>query len=275
MKPYTALSIAGFDGSGGAGIQADLKTFSALGCYGMTVLTALPIQNTCGVRNCYELPVSAIVEQLSAIFEDIRPDAIKIGMLFNAPIVESVAHFLKEHASNIPIVLDPVMIAKSGDALLLEKAVATLKSALIPLVSLITPNLPEAETLTGESARNIEEMPFMALELSKLGAKQVLLKGGHLSCEFSHDVLLAENQEMHWFKSERIDSKNTHGTGCTLSAAITAFLAQGLDIQEACLRAKNYLYHAIAGAKSQSLGLGNGPVHHFYHVWPKLEMDTF
>jgi hydroxymethylpyrimidine/phosphomethylpyrimidine kinase len=270
MKPHTALTIAGFDGSGGAGIQACIKTFSALGCYGMSVLTALPIQNTRGVKGCYELPVSAIKDQLEAIFEDIHPDAIQVGMLFNAPIIEAVAHFLQLHASHIPIVLDPVMIAKSGHPLLQNDAISTLKSTLIPITTLITPNLPEAEALTGQSASTIEEMQVLVHLLSQLGAKQVLLKGGHLPGEVAHDLLMDANCDMHWFKSEKIHSKNTHGTGCTLSAAITAFLAQGMDIKEACARAKTYLYQAILAAKDQTLGLGNGPVHHFYHVWPKL-----
>ena len=265
---YKSLSIAGFDGSGGAGIQADLKTFSAFGCYGMTVLTALPIQNTCGVRTCYEIPLQAIEEQLHAIFDDIRPDSIKIGMLLNSDIIELVASFLKKNAHDIPIVVDPVTVAKSGDPLLLPEAVDTLISLLMPLATLITPNLPEAYTFTGMNAQSEEEMLQVAQKLLTLGPQNVLLKGGHLNSSTSNDLLINKNGETHWFESPRIESKNTHGTGCTLSAAITACLAQGIEIEKACGIAKKYLFNAIKAAKDDSVGLGNGPVHHFYHLWP-------
>jgi hydroxymethylpyrimidine/phosphomethylpyrimidine kinase len=265
---YKALSIAGFDGSGGAGIQADLKTFSALGCYGMTVLTALPVQNTCGVRKCYEIPLQAIEDQLQAIFDDIRPDSIKIGMLFNSEIIELVANFLKSNAKDIPIVIDPVTVAKSGDPLLLPEAVDTLISKLMPLATLITPNLPEAQTFTGMDTQSEKDMVLIGQKLLQLGPQYVLLKGGHLTTSTSNDLLLGQNGVRHWFESLRIDSKNTHGTGCTLSAAITACLAQKIEIQQACGIAKNYLFHAIKAAKNDSVGAGHGPVHHFYHWWP-------
>lgn len=265
---YKALSIAGFDGSGGAGIQADLKTFSAFGCYGMTVLTALPVQNTCGVRTCYEIPLQAIEEQLYAIFEDIRPDSIKIGMLFKSEIIELVASFLKKNAVNIPIVVDPVTLAKSGDPLLLPEAIDTLVSLLMPLATLITPNIPEANTFTRLNAGTNEEMITVAQKLLDLGAQNVLLKGGHLDSEHSNDLLLGKNGLLKWFNSPRINSKNTHGTGCTLSAAITACLAQNIALEEACNISKRYLGEAIRAAKDNSPGLGNGPVHHFYHLWP-------
>jgi hydroxymethylpyrimidine/phosphomethylpyrimidine kinase len=265
---YKALSIAGFDGSGGAGIQADLKTFSALGCYGMTVLTALPVQNTCGVKTCYEIPLQAIEDQLHAIFEDIRPDAIKIGMLFKSDIIELVAAFLNKNAQDIPIVIDPVTIAKSGDSLLLPEAVDTLISKLIPLATLITPNLPEAHTFTGIEAQSEEDMLIVGEKLINLGSQFVLLKGGHLKTLNSNDLFLSKKGEAHWFKNPRINSKNTHGTGCTLSAAITAYLAQNIEIQKACELAKKYLFNAINASKEHSVGKGQGPVHHFYHIWP-------
>ncbi len=261
---YKCLSIAGFDGSGGAGIQADLKTFSAFGCYGMTVLTALPVQNTCGVRNCYEIPLQCIQEQLEAIFDDIVPDSIKIGMLFSTPIIELVADFLKEHAANIPIIIDPVMIAKSGDHLLKPEAVATLKSQLIPLATLITPNLPEAYTLTTEN----KDFFALANELLSLGCQAVLLKGGHAQGPESNDLFEDTTGEQTLLTATKIISKNTHGTGCTLSAAITACIAQGYSPLEACRHAKTYLTNAILAAQHQSVGKGQGPVHHFYHVWP-------
>ncbi|WP_133135729.1 bifunctional hydroxymethylpyrimidine kinase/phosphomethylpyrimidine kinase [Legionella rowbothamii] len=265
---YKALSIAGFDGSGGAGIQADLKTFSAFGCYGMTVLTALPVQNTCGVRNCYEIPLQAIEEQLHAIFDDIKPDAIKIGMLFNSDIIKLVTVFLKQHAQGIPIVVDPVTIAKSGDPLLLPEAVDTLISELMPLATLITPNLPEAHTFTDLNAQSAEEMIIVGQRLLALGPQHVLLKGGHLTSYTSNDLLMSHNGDSHWFESPRINSKNTHGTGCTLSAAITACLAQNIPMKKACAIAKNYLFEAIKAAKDNSVGQGHGPVHHFHHLWP-------
>lgn len=273
-NPPSALSIAGFDGSGGAGIQADLKTFSAWGCYGMTVLTALPVQNTLGVRNCYPLPLQAIKDQLNAIFDDIRPDCIKIGMLYTADIIEAVAECLKTRAAGIPLVLDPVTVAKSGDPLLLPEALESLKALLIPLASLITPNLPEATALTGMHAETAEAMPALANALLALGPEAVLLKGGHLAAAISDDLLLQQRGEPHWLKGNRIASKNTHGTGCTLSSAIAAGLAQGLDLYQASQAAKNYVYQAILAAKDQTLGKGQGPVHHFYHLWPEKGLPS-
>lgn len=263
---HKCLSIAGFDGSGGAGVQADLKTFSALGCYGMNVLTALPVQNTQGVRSCYQLLLSAIQEQLEAIFDDITPNSIKIGMLFNSEIIELVAHFLNKHARNIPIVLDPVMLAKSGDPLLLPEAVDTMKTKLIPLATIITPNLPEAYALTTET----EDITQLARNLLELGPNAVLMKGGHGTGSNSSDFYLDKEGHSSWLESPRIDSKNTHGTGCTLSSAIAAFLALGHTLPEACSLAKQYLYNAIEAAKNDSVGKGHGPVHHFHHIWPKL-----
>ncbi|WP_353743730.1 bifunctional hydroxymethylpyrimidine kinase/phosphomethylpyrimidine kinase [Legionella sp.] len=266
---YKALSIAGFDGSGGAGIQADLKTFSAFGCYGMTVLTALPVQNTQGVKSCYELPISAIDEQLHAIFEDIRPDSIKIGMLFKKEIVELVANFISQYAQGIPIVLDPVTVAKSGDSLLDPAALDAMKTHLIPLTSIITPNLPEAKTLLGSTS--LTNLPEMAQQLLELGTEYVLLKGGHLEDKHSNDLLLDREGNSHWLESPRVISKNTHGTGCTLSAAIASCLALGFNMPEACQTAKRYIFRAIDSAKNEDLGKGFGPVHHFYHLWPTLE----
>ncbi|KTD40676.1 bifunctional hydroxymethylpyrimidine kinase/phosphomethylpyrimidine kinase [Legionella parisiensis] len=270
---YKALSIAGFDGSGGAGIQADLKTFSALGCYGMTVLTALPVQNTCGVKSCYGIPLQAIEDQLNAIFDDIKPDSIKIGMLFSSEIISLVASFLKRKATGIPIVIDPVTVAKSGYPLLSPEAVDSLITGLMPLATLITPNLPEASTFTGETASSEKEMKYIGQKLLNFGPKYVLLKGGHLQSFESNDLLIGANGDTHWFSSPRINSQNTHGTGCTLSAAITACLAQKIDLVKACSIAKNYLFNAIKAAKDENIGQGNGPVHHFYHFWPVQLLD--
>lgn len=268
MTHYKALSIAGFDASGGAGIQADLKTFSALGCYGMTVLTALPIQNTTGVKGCYEIPLQAIEDQLTVLFDDIRPDSIKIGMLFNTAIIELVAAFLKKNAQGIPLVVDPVTVAKSGDPLLLPEAIVALTSSLLPLATVITPNLPEAATLTQMPLSSKKDMLPAARRLLDFGSQYVLLKGGHLEIDRSDDLLLGEAGLSHWFEAPRIQTKNTHGTGCTLSAAIAAYLAQKKTVPEACALAKDYLSQAIAHAKDDTLGRGHGPVHHFYHIWP-------
>ena len=261
---YKCLSIAGFDGSGGAGLQADLKTFSALGCYGMTVLTALPVQNTMGVQQCYEIPLLAIQQQLDAIFDDITPDSIKIGMLFTKDIVELVADVLKKRAVNIPIVLDPVMVAKSGDYLLLPEAIASLKTHLLPLVSIVTPNMPEADALT-------EKTPDMLVQANRvidLGAHAVLLKGGHQTGPESNDLFMDQHKQAIWLNSPRITSKNTHGTGCTLSAAIAANLAKGQALLEACRNAKTYLFNALSAVQHVSVGKGQGPVHHFHALWP-------
>lgn len=262
MMNRKCLSIAGFDGSGGAGIQADLKTFSALGCYGMTVLTALPIQNTCGVKNCYDLPVSAIHEQLETLFEDITPTSIKIGMLFSTEIIQCVTDFLEKKAKGIPIILDPVMVAKSGDFLLLPEAINTLKERLIPLSTIVTPNLPEAYKLTNGS----KDMETMAHQILKWGCKSVLIKGGHSAKSYSNDLFMDRSGKTHWLESKRIDTKNTHGTGCTLSSAISAFMAHGFSEKIACIYAKRYLLGAIKASKDSSVGLGHGPVHHFYHL---------
>jgi hydroxymethylpyrimidine/phosphomethylpyrimidine kinase len=264
---YKVLSIAGFDGSGGAGIQADLKTFSALGCYAMTVLTALPVQNTCGVRSCYQIPLVAIKEQLETIFEDIIPDSIKIGMLFNSDIIQIVAEFLKNNAKDIPIVLDPVMMAKSGNPLLLPEAIDALKELLIPMAKVITPNLPEALELLGMKTNpDCEDMPEIANQLLGLKSQAVLLKGGHLGGETSNDLYLDHEGVEIWLESPRIISRNVHGTGCTLSAAIAAYLAKGMNTQDACKAAKSYLHGAINAAKDIKIGKGHGPVHHFYNM---------
>jgi hydroxymethylpyrimidine/phosphomethylpyrimidine kinase len=262
---YKCLSIAGFDGSGGAGIQADLKTFSATGSYGMTVLTAIPVQNTCGVRSCYDISLSCIQEQLEAIFDDIRPDAIKIGMISSCEIIDLVTIFLKKHADGIPIVLDPVMVAKSGDPLLQSDAVEALITKLIPIASIITPNLPEARTLVPGNY----DKKTLARKLLDLGCGAVLLKGGHEDSASADDLFLSHDIA-ETLSATRINSKNTHGTGCTLSAGIASFIAQGFSTLDACIKAKSYLHDAIFYSKDDSVGKGHGPVHHFYYLWKYL-----
>lgn len=261
-----ALTIAGFDASGGAGIQADLKTFSALGCYGMSVLTALPIQNTCGVSNCYSIPLNAIEEQLDSVFSDITPDVIKIGMLFNSEIVNLVAHYLKQNAKGIHIVVDPVMVAKSGDMLLLPEAVSTLKEKILPLATVVTPNTDEAEVMVGYKINTQATMLEAARQILETGVEAVFLKGGHMEGDMCQDLLFTEDKYQ-WFISRRIKSKNTHGTGCTLSAAIASGLARGDSLITSCSNAKEYITQAILSFQYEEIGKGHGPVNHFHAIW--------
>ena len=217
------------------------------------------------MKKCYDLPITCIADQLEAIFDDIVPQSIKIGMLFSTPVIACVSAFLEKWARDIPIVLDPVMIAKSGDPLLQPEAIDSLKTLLMPLATIITPNLPEAYTLTRSPPT---DQAALAEILLQSGAQSVFLKGGHhLDSEQSNDCLLQRNLPPVWMTSSRIHSNNTHGTGCTLSAAMAAFLARGHSLQNACQYAKNYLSGAIQAAQYQSVGKGRGPVHHFYALW--------
>jgi len=271
---FTVLSIAGFDGSCGAGIQADLKTFSALGCYGTTALTALPIQNTRGVRAVFDIPASCVEEQIKAILDDIPINTVKIGMLHRQDIIESVVKILRSYP--IPnIVLDPVMLAKSGDPLLMPNAIAAMRDLLFPIATVLTPNLLEASELLKRDIRSKDQMEEAALELIEMGPQAVVVKGGHLngSCD---DCLALKRfgVAIQWLYSERINTKNTHGTGCTFSAAIASYLARGLPIIDSVRLAKHYLTRSIeAGAKMQ-IGQGNGPVHHFHHLWEFLHFTS-
>jgi hydroxymethylpyrimidine/phosphomethylpyrimidine kinase len=260
------LSIAGSDPSGGAGIQADLKTFSARGTYGMAVLTALTAQNTTGVSAVHPVPPDFVAEQIRMVFADIRVDAVKIGMIANAGIAAAIADALQPHRG-IPLVLDPVMIAKGGAALLDMAAIGVLTSRLLPLATILTPNLPEAAALLGENhAGNRDEMQEQARKLRSLGPRMVLLKGGHLGGGDSPDVLAGDGH-ITWFEAPRVPTKNTHGTGCTLSSALAAELAKGKSPEAAVAVAKHYLADAVAAADSLSVGLGHGPVQHFHALW--------
>jgi hydroxymethylpyrimidine/phosphomethylpyrimidine kinase len=264
------LSIAGSDPSGGAGIQADLKTFSARGVYGMAVLTALTAQNTQGVSGVHPVPPQFVAAQIEAIFADIRVDAVKIGMIANAAIAEAVADILGQHR-DAPVVLDPVMIAKGGAALLAADAVDVLTRRLLPLATVLTPNLPEAAALLHETeAKSREDMARQALALAELGPAAVLVKGGHLEGKESPDVL-ASAGTLTWFEAARFPTKNTHGTGCTLSSAIAAEIAKGLPLPEAVAAAKHYLADAVAAAGQLSVGSGHGPVQHFHALWANNE----
>ena len=270
MSTAIALTIAGSDSGGGAGIQADLKTFSALGAFGCSVITALTAQNTCGVTGIMDVPPDFVTQQMAAVFDDLDVDAVKIGMLSRPETIEAVARGLKDYAPK-HIVLDPVMVAKSGDALLQPDAVSSLRDYLLPLATIITPNLPEAAVLLGredEIGRN--EMETVADALYRLGPGAVLLKGGHLGGDESSD-LFVEGASRLWLEAKRIDTRNTHGTGCTLSSAIAALLARGHGLAWAVEAAKTYISDAIAHADGLEVGRGQGPVHHFHAFWNELE----
>lgn len=261
------LSIAGSDPSGGAGIQADLKAFAARGTYGMAALTALTAQNTQGVTAIHPLPPDFVRAEIEAIFTDIRVDAVKIGMIANAEIAETVAATLGAHAVGIPVVLDPVMVAKGGAPLLESDANQAIITRLLPLATVITPNLPEAAALLGEpEAQTRDGMAGQAMRLLERGPRAVLIKGGHLDSDDSPDVL-AEAGGVTWLEGARTRTSNTHGTGCTLSSAIAAELAKGQSVVEAVRAAKAYLAEAIAAADELSVGSGHGPVNHFVALW--------
>lgn len=264
-KTYNrVLTIAGSDSGGGAGIQADLKAISANGCYGMSVITALTAQNTMGVAAIHPVPVDFVKEQIHAVLKDIGSDAIKIGMLFSPELIEMIAVELKELATG-NIVLDPVMVATSGDKLLKDDAVAALKDSLIPIANIITPNLPEASVLLGREITSSEAMREAAEELGDLGCKNVLIKGGHLEEGPSDDLLyMAGSGEVRTYPVERIETNNTHGTGCTLSSAIAAGLAKGMSMEAAVAEGKDYITGAIRSGAKFTIGSGHGPVDHFY-----------
>ncbi|WP_232370059.1 bifunctional hydroxymethylpyrimidine kinase/phosphomethylpyrimidine kinase [Xenorhabdus lircayensis] len=261
-----ALTIAGTDPSGGAGIQADLKTFSALGAYGTTVITALVAQNTTGVQSVYDLDPLFVTAQLESVLSDVRIDSAKIGMLSNAANIAVIAESLHRYPIS-HIVLDTVMVAKSGDPLLLPEAITAMIEQLLPIVSLITPNLPEAAAiLKCALARTEDEMLQQGRELLSMGCQAVLLKGGHLIDEESPDWLFTLEGEWR-FTAPRVNTQNTHGTGCTLSAALAALRPRYSDWQSTLSVAKTYLQNALAQADTLEVGQGIGPVHHFHQWW--------
>ncbi len=261
-----ALTIAGSDSSGGAGIQADLKTFAALGVYGASVITALTAQNTNGVAAIHDVPPEFIAAQIDAVFADLKIGAVKIGMVSQSAAIETVARGLTRHeAPNI--VLDTVMVASSGDHLMQPGAVGALRRLLIPRALIVTPNLPEAAALTGlRPARNERDMEDQARAILELGARHVLIKGGHGEGNESVDLLVGQGDVVR-LAAPRIATRNTHGTGCTLSSAIAAGLAQGRDLAAAVRDAKTYVTAAIAGAETLEIGRGHGPLHHFHAWW--------
>ena len=264
---FNILSIAGTDPTGGAGIQADLKTFSALGAYGMSVITAVVAQNTQGVRSFVSLEPEFVSAQIDAVFEDVRVDAVKIGMVATAAIANTIADRLKHHNAH-NVVLDPVMVAKSGDRLLQTDAIAAIRESLAPLATVITPNLPEAAVLLGEDVTwSLAGMRGSAVELLRLGSQWVLLKGGHLEGMDESIDILAGRGSSSQFEARRVVTRNDHGTGCTLSAAIASLLPQA-SVSESVRQAKLYLTGALEASHLLSVGAGHGPLHHFHNHWP-------
>ena len=271
MTIPNVLSVAGVDPSGGAGIAADLKTFAALGAYGMAAVTAVTVQNTRGVRGFRLMEPAFVAEQIDAVFDDIRVDAVKIGMVGSAGIAEAIAAVLRRHGAR-HVVLDPVMVAKGGDALLAADAVAAIRDRLAPVAEVITPNLPEAAVLLGApEPTDLDGMQRIARDLLRLGPASVLLKGGHLDGPDSTDVY-ADGETAEVFTAPRIATKNTHGTGCTLSSAIAALLPRHSRI-EAIRLAKDYVTGAIAAAGRLDVGSGHGPLHHAYQTAATLPLS--
>ncbi len=261
-----ALTIAGSDSGGGAGIQADLKTFSALGVYGASVITAITAQNTLAVTAVHGVPLEIIKAQIDAVFDDINVSAVKIGMLSSPQIIETVTNCLE--GLSVPIVLDPVMVAKSGDKLLQQDAIESLIQLLIPKATILTPNLPEAAALLNcETAGDETAMKAQGEALLTLGTDAVLMKGGHADGNECVDLLISSTNNCIRFSADRIETKNTHGTGCTLSSAITANLAKGQPLVESVESAHAYLNQAIRMSDQLNIGKGHGPVHHFHQTW--------
>jgi len=259
------LVIAGSDSGGGAGIQADIKTISALGAYAATAITAVTVQNTQGVTGIHVVPPRIVTGQITAVMEDIGADCIKIGMLGNGEIIHAVADALDACAPGVPLVLDPVMVAKGGAHLLEEAAVDALKTRLLPRSTVLTPNIPEAEALTGSAIRDLDDMARLGETLRGMGPRTVYMKGGHMEGPDVMDVLVGEDEET-VFQSPRIDTPHTHGTGCTLASAIAAGIAQGMDLIDAAARAHDYVRAAIEAAPG--LGRGHGPLNHLITVEP-------
>jgi len=266
------LTIAGSDSGGGAGIQADLKTFSALGCFGTSAITAITVQNTLGVKAIHSVPPDIIEGQILAVIEDIKPKAIKIGMMDRPEVVEVIVRVLKNHP-HIPVVFDPVMVATSGHKLIHEETIEVLSKKLIPLVHLVTPNMDEAAILSGMELKDKNDLEMAGLKILSQGANAVLVKGGHLKGETVYDILLQDANQITVFESDKISTLNVHGTGCTLSSAIVAEMAKGKKLEEAVDQARAYVWKAIDGGKDVATGSGNGPLNHFYNPQQLIKYD--
>ncbi|MCE9107829.1 bifunctional hydroxymethylpyrimidine kinase/phosphomethylpyrimidine kinase [Bacteroides pyogenes] len=263
MKSHPViLSIAGSDCSGGAGIQADMKTISALGGYAATAITAITVQNTWGVAAVYPVPADVVRGQIEAIMDDLKPSAVKIGMIYDADMVGTIAACLRKYRP-AHVVYDPVMVSTSGKRLMTEEAVGKVKQELLPLTTLVTPNLNEAEVLSGETAEGLQEMREVARKLADTYRISVLIKGGHLPGDKACDLLCASGTTF-GYEQPKIESRNLHGTGCTLSSAIATYLARGCSLQDSVRQAKDYITRSILAAKELNIGHGNGPLWHFH-----------
>lgn len=271
-KYPSVLTIAGFDGSGGAGIQADIKTISALGCFATSVLTALPIQNTTGVKSIHTIPCSVVEQQLYAILDDIFPDAIKIGMVHSCELVETIVGVLLQYPK-VSIVLDPVMVATSGHKLIEDKTIGTIVEQLFPLADVITPNLDEAAILAQMPIHSVEDMYLAGEKIKSLGCNSLLLKGGHLKSEQLTSLFFSSGQGVVEFHSEKYNTNNTHGSGCTLSSAIASYIAQGKSLKEAVALAHIYVQQAISEGSEVQTGKGNGPLNHFFNPQKLIKSD--
>lgn len=271
-KYPSALTIAGSDSGGGAGIQADLKTFSAYGCFGTSAITAVTVQNTMGVAAVHHIPPEIVVQQIKAVMDDVKPLAVKIGMIPNAETALGIVTILKLYP-DVPVTFDPVMISSSGYKLMEDVTAEVLKNELMPLVSLITPNLDEARLITGLDIKHIEDMEVAAACFIELRCKAVLIKGGHLGQDNLCDVYLDKAGFKKRFESAYIDGNNTHGTGCTLSSAIAAGMALGYDMITAIKKAKIYVHQAIAHGQDVKTGNGHGPLNHFFNPLPMVKLN--
>ena len=265
MRYYTALTIAGSDSCGGAGIQADIKTMSALGVYAASAITAITVQNTKGVYGIQNVEPEIVKGQIEAVMEDILPDAIKIGMVNDCDTIRAIAETLKKYQESFQhLVIDPVMVSTSGCRLMQEDALDVFITELLPLATLLTPNIPEAEILANRKIENAEDIKAAAAAISKLGCRYVLIKGGHFDGEEKIDYLFEDGKQKTSYRGISVNTRNTHGTGCTLSSAITSYLAREMDMNTAIAMAKTYLSGAILAGKDIKIGEGHGPVNHFY-----------
>jgi phosphomethylpyrimidine kinase len=267
MKKYTypsVLTIAGFDSSGGAGIQADIKTISALGCFATSVLTALPVQNTTGVKSIHSIPDTVVEEQLRAVLDDIFPNAIKIGMVHSCELVSTIVRVLKNYPK-ASLVFDPVMVATSGHKLIEDKTILSIIEQLFPLADIITPNLDEAAVLAQMQIKTVDDMYVAGEKIKRLGCNSLLLKGGHLDLEQLTSLYFSSDGQVHEYHSKKYDTNNTHGSGCTLSSAIASYIAQGKSFSEAVMLAHDYVQQAIFHGKDVQTGKGNGPLNHFFN----------
>ena len=265
MKYYTAMTIAGSDSCGGAGVQADIKTMSALGVYAASAITAITVQNTLGVYAIQDINPAIVKGQIEAVMDDIHPDAIKVGMVNDRTTIQAIAETLKRYQGKYQhLIIDPVMVSTSGCRLMQEDALSIFIQELLPLATLLTPNIPEAEILAGMKIQNKEDIQNAALAISKLGCKYVLIKGGHFQGAEKIDYLFEDGKPITSYRGISVNTRNTHGTGCTLSSAITSYLAREMDMNTAIAMAKTYLSGAILAGKDIKIGEGHGPVNHFY-----------